>query len=288
MKQSANLCRTNRCGFILIIIVSLSLVSAAGCLTIPSTHNSVSDRNHESSPSAENQVVIHSTPIPSQTSDVNPLSDTSFPPDMPPHIREQLLQQGYFPAAIPDETENALMTSTPNPTPTSYVTRLADLSSENTFFPARSSIYFTTTASNELPARLRPAYTERGIPLNTTVKVLEVHVEKAPFSIRYSVYPKASPLVSWARITVLDSFQNVLYADGFNREFSSETTKEGVLYRNGTFLVKIEGEAGSLDISINTPDGSGSFPAFGTDNEVKISPDMPPQLREQLMSEEEL
>jgi hypothetical protein len=176
-------------------------------------------------------------------------------------------------------------TSTPIPTPTSYVRRLSDSISEDPFIPSRSSIYFSNPSSNGRPIDLHPVYSALGIPLNTTIKELEVHAEKGPFSVRFTVHPKGTPLVSWTRIKVIDPFQNILHEDGFNRQFSSESVKEFKVYYNGSFFIQITGEAATLDISINTPDGSGNTPESETKNAQNYPPNMPPQLREKLMRE---
>ncbi|OQA60556.1 MAG: hypothetical protein BWY45_00105 [Euryarchaeota archaeon ADurb.Bin294] len=268
-----------------LIILSIFLC-IAGCMQIPSPKDDTSDITTQSivHPEKTSQPAFTSAPLP--TAATNPVPDQSFPPNMPPQIREQLIRQGKLPSSAKETKPNNLPpTSTPIPTPTSYVTRLSDSISEDTFIPSRSSIYFTNPSSNERPVDLHPVYSASGIPLNTTIKELEVHAEKGPFSVRFTVHPKGTPLVSWARIAVIDPFQNILYEDGFNRQFSSESVKEFEVYYNGSFLIQIAGEAATLDISINTPDGSGNTPESETKNAQNYPPNMPPQLREKLMRE---
>jgi len=57
------------------------------------------------------------------------------------------------------------------------------------------------------------------------------------------------------------------------------------VYYNGSFFIQITGEAATLDISINTPDGSGTPPESETKNVQNSPPNMPTQLREKLMRE---
>jgi len=186
------------------------------------------------------------------------------------------------------ETPNIPLTPAPVPVPTSFVTRLGDTLADDAFIPSRSSIYFTNNTLYTGPVKLYPVYSASGIPLNSNVKELEVHVEKGPFSVSYTVHPKSTPLFSWAGITVQDSFQNILHEDGFNREFSSEKKKEFFVYKEGNFIVRLSGEHATLDISINTPDGPVKAPISTTKSEKEIPDNIPPQVRERLMREGKL
>ncbi|QXO95747.1 hypothetical protein KSK55_04965 [Methanospirillum purgamenti] len=214
------------------------------------------------------------------------VTDQSFPPNMPPQLREQLIRQGRLPSSGEKTQDiNTPLTHTPVPTPTSFVTRLGDTLSEDAFIPSRSSIYFSHNTSHKGPVNLYPVYTASGIPLNSTLKELKIHAEKGPFSVRYTVHPISTPLVSWARITVQDPFLNILHEDGYNREFSSEKEKEFFVYKEGDFKVLLSGGYATLDISINTPDGQVQPQSSGTKSGQEYPVHMPPQLRERLMRE---
>lgn len=270
----------------LVMLLLCFFLFIAGCMQIPSSRDDTSEIPAQLAvhPEKTLQPVFTSSPLP--TPGTNLVSDQSFLPNMPPQLREQLMRQGKLPSSTKETKPNNIpLTPAPVPTPTSYVTRLADSISEDTFIPSRSSIYFSNPSSDGRPVDLHSVYSASGIPLNTTIKELEVHAVKGPFSVRFTVHPKGNPLVSWARITVIDTFQNILHEDGFNREFSSESVKEFEVYYNGTFFIQIVGEAATLDISINTPDGSGTLPESETKNVQNYPPNMPPQLKEKLMRE---
>lgn len=272
--------------YILSFIILCFFLCTAGCMQIPSPKDDPSDIQARSSVHPDKTLHPEMTPSPVPTTGRTSISDQSFPPNMPPQLREQLLRQGKLPASAKEtKTNNIPLTPTPVPTPTSYVTRLSDSISEDTFIPSRSSIFFSNTSPDDRSVYLHPVYSAFGLSLNTTIKKLEVHAEKGPFSVRFTIHPKGTPLVSWARITVMDPFLNVLHEEGFNREFSSETVKEFIVYYNGTFTVQIAGEAATLDISINTPDGSGIPPELETKAAQNYPPNMPPHLREKLMRE---
>lgn len=271
--------------FIYSLFVLCLCICIAGCIQVPATKNKASD----TSPASEvqrNTISSDTVTTPIRT----PVSEQIFPPGMPLQIREKIMREGKIPTntKIRDNTGAPGLTPTPVPNNTSQVTRLDDTYPEDYFTPSRNSIYFSYNSQDRISGALRPMYSESSIPLNNTLKNRQIYVEKSPFSVRFVVHPKSNPLVSWAKITVVDPFQNPLYVDGYNREFSSEQTKEFTVYRNGTSLLQISGEAATLDLTINTPDGT-LQPGTSPSTEKGEAPeDLPPQIRERLLREGKL
>ena len=257
-------------GLFLFLFTLILCISTAGCIQIPTVQNETSDI-----PPSGNDITPSQTPEPAQA------SDQDVPPDMPPEIREKRMKEGKTPVAITKGTPPPASGSNN----LSHVIRQNDTYPDDYFIPSRNSIYFSNTSSTGIPGPLHPIYTESGIPLNHTIKNLQVYVQHGPFSVRYSVHPKGNPLVSWAKITIQDPFQNILYQDGYNREFSSEGTKEFIVYRNGTILLQIIGEAATLDLTINTPDGTLQPESSSSPQKQNLPPHMPPEIRERLMRE---
>ena len=273
---------TRKTGSILSLIILCLFLSSAGCIQLP-------DLGEKASKELASPVDTEPSPAPEIMPIPEEIPGPAFPQDMPPQLRERLIREGKLPSSGKvAETPNIPLTPTPVPTPTSFVTRLGDTLADDAFIPSRSSIYFTNNTSYTGPLKLYPVYSASGIPLNSTVKELEVHVEKGPFSVSYTVHPKSTPLFSWAGITVQDSFQNILHEDGFNREFSSEKKKEFFVYKEGNFKIRLSGEHATLDISINTPDGPVKAPILATKSEKEIPDNIPPQVRERLMREGKL
>jgi len=223
------------------------------------------------------------TPEPAKPPDYDP----SIPMDLPPELRERLIREGKIPSPgqVVENIVNLPLTQTPVPTPTSYVTRLPDTVSKDMFIPSRPSIFFSNNTSYAGPAPLYQVYYESGILLNATIKELKIHAERGPFSIWYTVHSQGSPRISWAKITVRDPFQTVLYEDGYNREYSSEEVKEFIVYKDGNATIQISGEFATMDISINTPDGTEEAQDPGTIRSRDIPDNIPPELRERLMRE---
>jgi hypothetical protein len=273
---------TRKTGSILSLIILCLFLSSAGCIQLPDLGEEVS--NEPASP-----VDTELSPAPEIMPITEEIPGQAFPQDIPPQLRERLIREGKLPSpGKMAETPNIPLTPAPVPVPTSFVTRLGDTLADDAFIPSRSSIYFTNNTLYTGPVKLYPVYSASGIPLNSNVKELEVHVEKGPFSVSYTVHPKSTPLFSWAGITVQDSFQNILHEDGFNREFSSEKKKEFFVYKEGNFIVRLSGEHATLDISINTPDGPVKAPISTTKSEKEIPDNIPPQVRERLMREGKL
>lgn len=263
-----------------LFLLLCTMICSAGCLDI-------SFISPHSSDSSDISVTEDKDPEPTITPAPEENPDLAFPPDMPPQIRERLMREGKIPSPVQRQVTEAQQ-AIPNPVPTSYVIQGAGSLSDDVFIPSRESIYFSNYTSWSGLGNLNPVYAQTGIPLNSTIKELKIHAEKGPFSVSFTVHPKSTPLVSWAKITVLDPFQNILHEDGYNREFSSEQVKEFVVYREGNFTVRISGGYATLDISINTPDGQVQPRASATKSGREISEDMPPQLRERLMREGKL
>lgn len=269
-------------GSILSLILLCLFLFSAGCIQLHDLGEEVS-KEHAS------HVDTEPSPAPKIMPITEEIPGQAFPQDISPQLRERLIREGKLPSpGKMAETPNIPLTPAPVPVPTSFVTRLGDTLADDAFIPSRSSIYFTNNTLYTGPVKLYPVYSASGIPLNSTVKELEVHVEKGPFSVSYTVHPKSTPLVSWAGITVQDSFQNILHEDGYNREFSSEKKKEFFVYKEGNFIVRLSGEHATLDISINTPDGPVKAPISTTKSEKEIPDNIPPQLRERLMREGKL
>lgn len=269
---------TRKMGSILLLIILCLFLSSAGCIQLP-----ILDEKASGDPALPEETQTSSTPeiTPSPEETVKQV----FPPDMPPEIRERLIREGKIPSP---GNNNPILPNpfvTPNPKPTSYVVQGESSLSEDAFIPSRKSIYFSLDNSWSGPGSLNPIYAQSGIPLNSTIKEFEVHVEKGPFSVRYTVHPKSTPLVSWVKITVLDSFQNIVHEDGYNREFSSEKVKECVVYKEGILTVRLSGGYATLDISINTPDGEINPQTSESKGDGEIPANMPPQTRERLMRE---
>ncbi len=157
----------------------------------------------------------------------------------------------------------------PSPVPTSHVSSLPDRLPADHFVPGRTSVYYEPSPDIR-PDPLYTIYTESAIPLNTLIREREITVEKGPFSIWFSVTPKGSPLISWARVTVRDPFGKILFEEGFNRRFSTASAKEFTVYSSGFFILGIEGEYGTIDIAVRTSDQAAApvTPAVTPDQEI--------------------
>jgi hypothetical protein len=257
-------------GVILLLFILILCIITPGCIQIPTTNNKTSDIP----PSVMGAIPFH-TPEPT------PTSNQIFSPDMTPDIREKLMREDKIPTTVNKGTPTP-----PSPSnSTSHVIRQNDTYPNDYYIPSRKSIYFSNTSSTSIPGQLHPIYTESGIPLNYTIKNLQVNVQNGPFSVRYSVHPKGNPLVSWAKITIMDPFQNIVHQDGYNREFSSEGTKEFIVYQNGTVLLQIIGEAANLDLTINTPDGTIQSRSSSSTQKKNVPANIPTEIRERQMRE---
>lgn len=263
-----------------LFLLLCTMICSAGCLDM-------SFLAPHSSDSSDTSLTEDKDPEPTITPAPEENTESAFPPDMPPQIRERLIREGKIPSPVQRQITETQQTIH-NPVPTSYVIQGAGSLSDDVFIPSRESIYFSNNTSGSGTGNLNPVYAQTDIPLNSNIKELKIHAEKGPFSVRFTVHPKSTPLVSWAKITVLDPFQNILHEDGYNREFSSEQVKEFVVFREGNFTVMISGGYATLDISINTPDGQVQPRASATKSGLEIPDDIPPQLRERLMREGKL
>lgn len=207
---------------ILVLILFLILTLFSGCISIPGM------------PGVKNpdQVI---TPIPTE----DPLSMDTFPTDEPVII-------------------------TPEPTPTLIISTITDWNPYEVIpLPEEAS-------NNKEPLRNRPSVlkydtTNSRKILNTSwyesVDLMgyavgkDLNITKGPFSITYSVHPKISnPLLVWAKLTVLDPWQNVTAEEGYNRGFSSDGTKTMTIYREGRYYLIIEGNYVTVDYTLKTGD----------------------------------
>jgi hypothetical protein len=203
--------------FILIIIISFTFVFFSGCMSIPGT------------PAGD--------AVPVQT----PVS---------PGTEENLSIDNI----TPDIVDIPL---TPEPTPTPIISTVSDWNpyevvpypeSEHT----RASILRNDTSTNR--QILNTTYSG-SVNLNGYSYGKELNITRAPFSITYTVHPNIeNPLLVWAKLTVLDPWQNVTAEGGYNRHYSSDQTKTMTLYQEGKFYIIFEGEYASVDYTLKTGD----------------------------------
>lgn len=272
-------------GYSLVLLILILCICVSGCIQVPLARNSQPDNS-----SASTDLKITPSPgitiTPVVTQKQNKVSDQDFPPGMPPQVRERLMREGKIPAQSKAvNTGSSSGAQTQDTTNASHVTRMNDTYAEDFFIPSRTSIYFTNNSSPWQPETLYPIYSESDIPLNSIIKNRQVYVKKGPFSVRFTVHPQGTPLVSWAKITVMDPFLNIIQGDGYNREFSSESPKEFIVYRNGTCDIQLSGNAATLDISVCTPDGTLQSGFASSEKKKSVPANMPPEIRERLMRE---
>lgn len=264
--------------------ILIIIICSSGCFENPKIPSHTSDK-----PDAIHMITPTMT-LSESTGSIHPETDTNlpnvnFPPDMPPQVREQLIREGRIPI-LPENIQHASFDGDiHDPEPISQFIGSSNRPSDNTFFPSRESIYFSETPVWSRPSTLYPMYTQSGLLLNSTITTLEIQVEKGPFEVRYTVHPKGNPLVSWAKITILDQFLNQIYEEGYNRNYSSEQRKEFTIYKEGRFTIEIIGALATMDISIHTPDGTIPASPSGTLVRADLPDDIPPHIRERLMRE---
>lgn len=146
-------------------------------------------------------------------------------------------------------------TVTYTPAPTSSIEHADSFyAPENRYTPRRTSVgYERTTDGRILP---HTVYIENNLELNTSAPLGRiVTVLHGPFIIDYTIHPKVNnPLVEWATIEVRDPWGDLIADGGYNQHYPSTAHQQILIYRTGTFYLKIEGNFITMDIGVQTTD----------------------------------
>ena len=205
--------------FILGLLITLLLFST-GCLNFPVESN-----------------VEPQTAIEKEIEDPVPVEEVN--------IQQVIVEQ------IPTE-------ETPSPEPTPLLSNVTNWNPYTILpYPTRvpnNTYSYGAYNTPDYPLPLNATYSE-SVGLNGYAIGKELNITNGPFSITYTVHPNiSSPLDVWAKLTILDPWQNSIEEAGYNRGYSNAETQTMIVYREGRFYLIIEGDFLSLDYTLKTRD----------------------------------
>lgn len=157
---------------------------------------------------------------------------------------------------LPENSSNLFIprTATPKPEPTSSVKHADSLyAPDNWYTPRKVSVGYGNTTDG----RIRPhqIYYEQGLTLNTTPVGRVLTVLNGPFIIDFVIHNKVNnPNLEWAKLEIRDPWGNLVADGGYNRHYPSAINQQILIYKTGTFYLKIDGNLVTLDLSLQTTD----------------------------------
>ena len=140
----------------------------------------------------------------------------------------------------------------------------------NSFMPDDPDYYEPEITSLGSPAdepsveKLRTIFHKNGVLLNYTALSYNVEVPKGPLYICFKVYPdieyswdsdddRPDAYFTYMYMNVYDLDTGELVADeGYLKQYSSDTEKEIMIYRDGDFRIDIYGRKVTIDFAIST------------------------------------
>ena len=162
-------------------------------------------------------------------------------------IGDNAMITDIVPDLIPQET------MTPAPEPTSSVEHVSMNRTFNFNPSPRVSVGYENTIDARIP--LHTVYIEKGLDLNGTPLGRILTILHGPFIVDYAINPKVNnPLVEWATIELEDPWGNLVEKGGYNRHYPAASHQQMLIYRTGTYYLKMEGDFVTIDIGVRTTD----------------------------------
>jgi len=179
-----------------------------------------------------------------------PDSDINVPESVPYENPDEIPPEEFSPEIPPPELS-------PEPTPTPLVSNISDWDPYTVLPYPQPRLNHTSILKNDTPHTRQVLNTTYSGSLGLAGFAFgkELNITTGPFSITYTVRPNVtSPLDVWAKITVLDPWQNLIAEGGYNRGYPNQETQTMTVYREGRHYLVLEGDFAVLDYTINTGD----------------------------------